>query len=357
MRLFAPARALLVALAVALSGSVIAQAADRPVALDLGDGYQVRLIGAGDTLARVGHPKTITISVAVLDDKIHADHKKLIEAADRVFESALLNSAEQGYYRRALVNILRPGQSSFEDFLYLRGEDDVWLRQAGAQPWKTAQDRKAWTPPKSEKMQVPSFGAFAVETAIEVAPPDGFKRAAEIDFVTPTPVFNTQRKYQEIKALWEQMDRARLKSEGFDIVMIGNFTTAQKGRFHARKGFFVRIPREIGADWPELPASAPDNKDVLISQNEVGAQQLAMAIAETFAKGGSLAAPGSAIDARAAQTELAHASPSLSTYGMGAGRAYLNFDPSAAGRNLMGVGVNNAAVFMIDPATVMRDRN
>ena len=351
--LFASARAFSPAFALLLTLSLAVQAAEKPVALDLGDGYQVRLIGAGDTPARVGNPKVIYISVALLDDKIHADHKKLIEAADRVFESVLMGAAENGYYRRAKVNILRPGANTFEDFLFLRGDDEVWLRQAGAEPWKTAQDKRAWTPPATEKLTVPPFGTFAVETAIEVSPPEGFHRAAEIDFVSATPIINIQRKYQEIKALWSRMNQARLKSEGFDIVLIGNFSSAPKGRFHARKGFFVRIPREVGGDWPALPDRAPESRELLISKNDVQVDKLAMSIAETFAKGFSTGRLGSIIVApQLAQTDLAHASPPLSSVGFGQGRALLNYSPGS-GRSMSPFGQNDWAVYTIDPSNAL----
>jgi len=344
----APARALLLAFAL-LSLSFSAQAANKPTALDFGDGYQARLIGAGDTPARVGNPKVIYVSVALLDDKIHADHRRLIEAADLVFESVLMGAAENGYYRRAKVSILRTDAKTFEDFLYLRGEDEVWLRQAGVEPWKVAQDRKAWTPPATEKLQVPGYGAFAVETAIEVAPPEGFHRAAEIDFVTPTPTVNTQRKYQEIKALWSRMNQAGLKAQGFDIILLGNFSTPPKGRFHARKGFFVRIPREANGDWPPLPDRAPEDQKVLISKSDVHAQKLAMSIAETFAKGFGQRVGSVIATPRLAQTDLAHSSPPLSSVGLGQGRALLSYDPTGT-RKLSPFGQNDWAVYTIDPS-------
>jgi hypothetical protein len=259
---------LVLAGAVALAFSVSAQAAPPigPKTLDLDDGYNFLLLGAGDTKARVGNPKSIYLNVAVSDDKIIPDRKRLIEASDRVFESVLMNAAEKGYYKRAVVNVRKPGTDTFEDFLYLRGENEVWLRQAGQDSWKVAQDPKAWIIPPSEKIEIEKFGAFQVETSVEIEPPAGFTRAAEIDFVTKTPLIDVQRKYQEIKALWARMDRAQMRADGFDLIMFGNFTTPQLGRFHARRGFYVRIPRDAKGDWPELPDRAPDNRDMLISK-------------------------------------------------------------------------------------------
>jgi hypothetical protein len=257
--------------------------------LDLGDGYQFQLIGVGSTQARVANPKTIYLNVALKNDKLAADNKKMIEAADRLFESVLMGPAEKGYYKNATVNIRKAGTAAatvYEDFVYARGENEVWLRQAGNAPWKVAQEVK-WTPPAADKIDVPGFGTFAVEAAVEIEPPEGFKRAAEIDFVTPTPVIELQRKYQEIKALWAMIDQAQMKADGFDVVLIGNFQEAQKGRFHARKGFFVRIPRPAGGDWLALPDRAPEDQETLISKLDIPADSVANAIRLSFAGGAS----------------------------------------------------------------------
>ncbi len=262
-----------------------AQAAPQMETLDLGDGYKFELVGAGDTPAKVANPKSIFINVALKDEKTQADRTKLIEAADRMFESVLMGAAEKGYYTRATVNIRRPGTSAtYEDFVYMRGDNDVWLRQAGKESWKAAQNSK-WAPPAIEKVEIDSFGTFDVEAAVEIPPPDGFTRAAEIDFVTTTPVANIQRKYQEIKALWSRIDRDKMLADGFDMILVGNFAQPQRGRFHARKGFFVRIPRDTDGPWPELPERAPDDRDMLISKNDVTAEELTKSIGNVFASG------------------------------------------------------------------------
>lgn len=268
----------------AVAFGVSAQAAPQMETLDLGDGYKFELIGAGDTSGKVASPKAIFINVALKDEKSYADHAKLIEAADRMFESVLMGAAEKGYYTRATVNIRRPGTTTYEDFIYLRGDNEVWLRQAGKEPWKVAQNSK-WAPPAVEKVEIDKFGSFHVEAAVEIPPPDGFTRAAEIDFVTETPVTSVQRKYQEIKALWARIDREKMRADGFDMVLVGNFAQPQRGRFHARKGFFVRIPRDANGPWPELPERAPDDRDMLISKNEVTAEELTKSIGNVFASG------------------------------------------------------------------------
>ncbi|MBL8781467.1 MAG: hypothetical protein JNL06_11080, partial [Alphaproteobacteria bacterium] len=65
------------AFAGALALAATAQAAPAKT-LDLADGYKFELLGAGDTQARVGNPKVIFLNVAVTDEKIAADHKRLI---------------------------------------------------------------------------------------------------------------------------------------------------------------------------------------------------------------------------------------------------------------------------------------
>src|SRR5436190_6277016 len=125
---FVKLRTVLLASALALStvafcvAPVAVQAAAEMQTLDLGDGFKFALLGAGDTPAKVANPKSIYINVAVKDDKLLADKAKLLEAADRMFESVLMAAAEKGYYKRATVNVRRAGTpETFEDFLYLRG--------------------------------------------------------------------------------------------------------------------------------------------------------------------------------------------------------------------------------------------
>ncbi len=255
------------------------------MALDLGDGYAFELLAAGDTPARTGNPKVIFLQVAYDAAKGESDKAKTLEAADRLFESVLMEAAEKGYYKRATVQLRKTSGAGFDSIVYVRGENDVWLRQAGAEPWMTAQDPQAWTPPPSQEVLVQGFGRFRVEAALEIPAPEGFRKAAEIDFVTSTSIIDIQRKYQETKALWARVDRDQMRKDGFDLVLIGNFAVPQRGRFHARKGFFVRIPREANGPWPELPASAPDNRDLLISKNEVPIDQLASLIRSNFAAG------------------------------------------------------------------------
>jgi hypothetical protein len=201
-----------------------------------------------------------------------------------MFESVLLNGAEKGYYTKAQVNVRKPGTTQFEEFVYLRGANDVWLRQAGSEKWKTA-EQPNWTPAKAEKIDISGFETLWVEQSVDLPPPDGFKRAVEIDLVSKTTIVDIQTKYKEIRALWARMNREKLRTEGYDLVLIGNFSTPQLGRFHARRGFFVRIPRAANGQWAELPERAPDDRETFISKNEVPVGELMASIQRAFASG------------------------------------------------------------------------
>ena len=280
-----PAYTLVLAFLLCFQVSQPARAADAESRLlELGDGYRVSFVGAGEIAAKVANPKMLYMDVALLDQKTFDDRARLIEAADRVFEAVLLNAAEKGYYTRARVNVRAVKGGALEDFTYARGTNEVWLRQAGQVAWKKAQD-PAWTPAKSEKIDFKGLGTIWVEPAVELPPPDGFKRAVEIDLVTKTPIISVQQKYKEIKALWGQIDRDGLLKQGYDMVMVGNFSTPQLGRFHARRGFFVRIPKSEEGKWAELPDRVPDDRETMISKNELPVDELTKSIRLTFANG------------------------------------------------------------------------
>ncbi len=271
-------------LVVALLFLLPATAGAETKTLDLGDGYRFDLLSAGETPARTANPKTLFIDVTLTDPAIYADKTRLIEGLDRVFETVLLNGAEKGYYSRARINLRKPGTKLFQEIVYLRGENSVWLRQAGAEDWMLAQDAK-WTPKAAKKVDIKNIGSVWVEQTVSIDPPDGFKRAAEIDLVSKTNIVNLQQKYQEIKSLWSLIDRKKMLDQGYDLVLIGNFSTPQLGRFHARKGFFIRIPRTANGTWAELPDSVPDSRETLVSKNELPLDQVTKAIQQTFASG------------------------------------------------------------------------
>ena len=267
-----------------VADQVSAWGADAVKLLDLGDGFRFELLSSGETQARAAHLKSLYVNVSLADAGTFVDKLKLIEGADRMFESVLLNGAEKDYYTKAQVNVRNPGTTQFEEFVYVRGANNVWLRQAGSEKWKTAQQPN-WTPAKAEKIEISGFETLWVEQSVDLPAPDGFKRAVEIDLVSKTTIVDIQTKYKEIKALWARMNREKLRSQGYDLVLIGNFSTPQLGRFHARRGFFVRIPRAANGQWAELPERAPDERETFISKNDVPVSELMASIQQAFASG------------------------------------------------------------------------
>ena len=91
-----------------LAMAPVASAAEHAAALDLGDGYAFELLNAGDTPARVGNPKAIFVQVALADAKLQGDKTKVLEAADRLFESVLMEAAEKGKLYLILEHIYKP---------------------------------------------------------------------------------------------------------------------------------------------------------------------------------------------------------------------------------------------------------
>ena len=252
--------------------------------IELGQGYQFQLLGAGETPAQTAHPKTLHITVASLNASLFIEKARLIEGVDRVFEAVLLNAAEKGYYTRAVVNLRSAILQPPHEFVFLRGANGVWLRQAGKQLWQIAQDTK-WSPPAARKLEIKGLGTLWVEQAVPLPAQDGFKRAIEIDLVSKSNIVNYQQKYVEIKALWAQMDREKMRAEGYDLVLIGNFSTPQIGRFFVRRGFFVRIPKLADGKWAELPERAPDERETLVSESQVPVDHLLQGIQNAFALG------------------------------------------------------------------------
>ena len=301
-------------------GSVSARGADAIKHLDLGDGYRFELLSSGETEARAAHPKSLYVNVSFVEAGSFADKLRLIEGADRMFESVLLNGAEKGYYTLAQVNVRKPDTTQFEAFVYVRGANDVWLRQAGPEKWKTAQQPN-WTPAKAEKIEISGFETLWVEQSVELPPSDGFKRAVEIDLVSKTTIVDIQQKYKEIKALWARMNREKLLVQGYELVLIGNFSTPQLGRFHSRRGFFVRIPRAANGQWAELPERAPDDRETFISKNDVPVSELMAAIQQAFSSG---------LDTlRLTNITVPFTPASFAQVGFAEGAPVIRFDPNA----------------------------
>ena len=237
--------------------------------IQLRDGVQARFLTAFKSADK---PKTLTANFVLSDANIVGDHAKIIEVADQLFGRIVLIAAEDKEYARAIVNILKSETKKgdetiqvFEDFRYLRGGNGVWLRQAGPEAWKTAQD-PAWTPPTPEVVQL-STGIVYVDFIGEIFAPAGATKALGIELHSATPVSNIPAKYNEIKEIWNRLNHAKLSEAGFDFVHLENYGAPLLGKFHVRKRVYVDITRQPDGTWPVLPETAPlkDGKEPLVA--------------------------------------------------------------------------------------------
>lgn len=239
--------------------------------IQLRDGVQARFLTALKVTAP-SKAKTLSVSFVLHDAKIIADHAKAIDVADQLFGRVVLVTAEEKEYQRAVVNLLKAEEKSgvdtvqvFEDFHYARGSNGVWLRQAGPQAWKTAQD-PSWSAPQPEVVQL-SNATVNIDFVGEILPPTGATKALGVDMYSATPVTNIPAKYREIREIWNRLNHAKLTEGGFDFVHIGNYGEPLRGKFHVRKRVYVDITRQPDGTWPELPETAPlkDSSEPLVA--------------------------------------------------------------------------------------------
>lgn len=230
--------------------------------IPLRDGVEVSFLGAGETNA--GAQRALFANFAAKDPKVVGQPAKIIAAADELFGRFVILTAEQNGYSRVVVNVkkadAKPGAAPvYEDFVYVRGANTVWLRQAGKEKWKIAQNPKFEAPP-IQVLNIPNIGKIEIEAIAEIHPPNGARRAIGIDIRTDTPSKNTVQKYKEIRATWSEADRATLLQRGYDLVAFQNFSAKRLGRFQVRDMAYVQIQREQGKAWPELPLLPPTKK-------------------------------------------------------------------------------------------------
>ena len=282
--------------------------------IQLRDGVKARFLTAFKSTDEAT-PKTLVANFVLNDAKLVTDHTKVIEVADQLFGRIVLLAAEEKDYKRAVVNLLRAeakkGEDTvqeFEDFHYARGSNGVWLRQAGPEAWKTAQD-SSWTPPKSEVVPL-ATGNVYVDFIGEVFPPAGSTKALGIELRSAVAVTNIPAKYNEIKEIWNRLDQAKLAAAGFDFVHLENYGEPLLGKFQVRKRVYVDITRKADGTWPVLPDTAPfkDGKEPLVAgiglQFEDDASRFASrAVASTVpvsnrSEGGEAILPGLAISSR-----------------------------------------------------------
>jgi hypothetical protein len=239
--------------------------------IELRDGVKARFLTALKSTDSA-QPKTLMVNFVLSNPAVIADHVKVIEIADQLFGRVVLVAADEKDYARAIVNLLKSEAKvgadtvqAFEDFTYVRGSNGVWLRQAGTEPWKVAQDPN-WTPPKSETVQL-STGPVFVDYIGEIFAPSGVTKALGVELHSATAVTNIPAKYTEIKEIWARLDQAKLTQAGFDFVHIENYGEPLRGKFHVRKRVYLDITRQADGTWPTLPDTAPfkDGKEPLVA--------------------------------------------------------------------------------------------
>lgn len=274
----------LAALALVIAGAVAlpalaqaqqAQQAQSQAVITLKDGTRLRFVRGMELNSDKPEAHELMGVFQFEDASFLNDHAKLIAVSDQLFGGIVMVAAEARGFKRAAVGFLISSQSAggttaelVEDFHYARGDDPIWLRQAGPEPWKTAQDPNDWTPPVPEIVDLGDYGKVEVVFAGEIGAPPGRKRAFGVEMYTPTAV-RTGRKIEEMRAMWEWLDPDKLKGEGYDIAVIQNFEERARAKFHVRQGAFLVIATFPNGEWPTLPQGplGPDGKPAVTAEN------------------------------------------------------------------------------------------
>jgi len=298
-------------LAVPVVPTVSAETAEVVNWIQLRDGVKARLLGARE--AKVGGEPELQGAFQLSDNSLLKDHAAMISIADQLFARVVLIPAETKSYTRAAVLVLasetKVGDTTtqgFDDFHYQRGADTVWLRQAGPEDWKVAQDPKAFTPPVSEEVDLGALGKIQLDFVGEVFSSGGATKTLGIEAHSATNVADTERKYQELKALWTLVDREKLKEQGFDAVAMENYDRPRIGEFQVRYRVFVNIRRPAAGDWPTLPDKAPVNGPLIAMDRPSGSADWA----NLASRGVAAAAPQrAAVRAEFAAAGLPHKVP------------------------------------------------
>lgn len=230
----------------------------------LRNGVEVSFQGAGEAAGAA--QRTLFANFSAKDPAVLKQPTKIIPAADELFGRFVILTADQSGFSRVVINV-KKGDATvngktvplYEDFVYVRGANTVWLRQAGKEKWKVAQDPK-FDAPTVQVLNIPNLGRIEVEAIAEIHPVNGARRAVGIDLRTDTPNKNQLQKYKEIRATWMEADRASLLQQGFDQVAFQSFTAKRLGRFQVRDMAYVQIRREQGKAWPDMPLTPPTKK-------------------------------------------------------------------------------------------------
>jgi hypothetical protein len=248
-------------------GTIFRRAETTPIQtanwIGLRNGVEMAFVGASE--ARNAAQRALVANFAPRDPAVVKQPAKVIDAADELFGRFVILTAEQSGYSRVVINVKKAdtkgalAEPVYEDFVYVRGANTVWLRQAGKEKWKIAQDPKFNAPPL-QVLNIPNVGKVEIEAIAEIHPPNGARRAIGIDIRTDTPNKNQLQKYREIRATWLEADRATLQQRGYDLVAFQNFSAKRLGRFQVRDMASVFIQREQGKAWPEMPVLPPSKK-------------------------------------------------------------------------------------------------
>ena len=241
--------------------------------IELQDGVKARLLFARDD--SYNGEKELRAAFQLENDAALQNHDVMTSIADQLFARTVLVPAETKEYRRAAILVLK-GESKigdstaqvFEDFHYKRGNNTVWLREAGPEPWKIAEDPKAWTPSPSEDVDLGALGMIHVDFIGEIFSSGKATKTLGIEAHSDTKFSNTERKYQELKALWGKVDHDKLKADGFDAIRMENYDQPRLGRFHVRYRLFLSIDRAPGGDWPELPANMSSSGPIVATTEQ-----------------------------------------------------------------------------------------
>ena len=248
--------------ALGAAGEVIPVQQAAPNWIGLRNGVEVNFMGASESTNAA--QRTLFANFAAKDPAVVRQPAKIIDAADELFGRFVILTAEQSGFSRVVINVKKGeakvgGAPVYEDFVYVRGANTVWLRQAGKEKWKVAQNPKFEAAP-IQVLNIPNIGRIEIEAIAEIRPANGAKRAIGIDIRTATPNKNQIQKYKEIRATWQEADRATLLQRGYDQVAFQNFTAPRLGRFQVREMAYVQIQREQGKGWPDMPLLPPTKK-------------------------------------------------------------------------------------------------
>jgi hypothetical protein len=246
--------------AFAEAGPAALQGQPQQAVLILKDGTRITFL-KGFPIDAEGAPgsKALFGAFQLQDETLLSNQARLIEIADILFGGIVIIAAEAQGYKHASVGLLRSQSmkdgtivESYEDFHYKRGDNAVWLRQAGKAPWKVAQDPNDWKAPTPEIVDLGEYGKVEQVFFGEIMAPPGRKKALGVELYTPTSA-RTGRKIEELRAYWNSLDHDKLKADGFDTVMIQNYEERARGKFHVRQMAFLIMAMFPNGEWPKLP--------------------------------------------------------------------------------------------------------